>query len=144
MWSLTIVSCTKIDNPISPQIDYVVLDMSNVSSIDPEAALGLKGLIIKCNKEEMKIILAGCSASVLHVLRTCKVVQELGVQNVFPTIHDAVISTSSSHLHDKLASSEVSSQYTYGESDSEPEQPYQVFESSIKQHHLDVPSNNGK
>jgi MFS superfamily sulfate permease-like transporter len=75
-------------------IDWIILDMSSVSSLDPGAAKVLHGLFRRYTKEDIQIYFAGCPSPVLHVMNTCQFLADVGLSHFFPSIHDAVVNCS--------------------------------------------------
>ncbi|KAG7320559.1 hypothetical protein KOW79_016412 [Hemibagrus wyckioides] len=77
--------------PLCP-IHSIVLDLSAVNFMDSVGAKAIKSVIKEFAAIDVKIVLAGCSRSLLSDLRTLQFFSSpVSLDMVFPTVHDAVL-----------------------------------------------------
>ncbi|KAK3545006.1 hypothetical protein QTP86_032809, partial [Hemibagrus guttatus] len=77
--------------PLCP-IHSIILDLSAVNFMDSVGAKAIKSVIKEFAAVDVKIMLAGCSRSLLSDLRTLQFFSSpVSLDMVFPTVHDAVL-----------------------------------------------------
>jgi len=65
--------------------------MSSIGSIDPGAVKAIYNMSESLSKNGLSLALVGCSLPLLDQMSKCKLIQRIGTDKFFPTIHDAVI-----------------------------------------------------
>jgi solute carrier family 26 protein len=135
--------CTGEANiSIEDKVQYIILDLSSVSSLDPEAAKSLNALFKKYAAEIVQVMLAGCTEPVLEVMKTCGVLSQVGMRHVFPTVHDAVVYSGLDVVNRHSPTPIHTANYDYPtsyESESDSEVVYQELESSVRRHSANPP-----
>ncbi|CAG7728847.1 unnamed protein product [Allacma fusca] len=127
---------------VEEKIQWIILDMSSMSSLDPEAARALNALIQKYANEIVQVMITGCADPVLDVMKTCGVLSQVGIRHVFPTVHDAVVSCGLQIENQSCPTQSNLTNYDYPinyESESDNEVAYQELESSVRRHNVDSP-----
>ncbi|MCJ8742956.1 hypothetical protein PDJAM_G00088220 [Pangasius djambal] len=77
--------------PLCP-VHTIILDLSSVNFMDSVGAKAIKSVIKEFAAINVKIMLAGCSRTLLSDLRTLQFFSgPVTLDIVFPTIHDAVL-----------------------------------------------------
>ncbi|XP_069086943.1 solute carrier family 26 member 10-like isoform X2 [Pleurodeles waltl] len=75
----------------SEDIKSVIVNCSGIIFIDVAGARLFLQMCIECNKAGIHLYLAGCNDSVLKTLKCSGLMEHLSAQQVFVTVHDAVV-----------------------------------------------------
>lgn len=93
------------------RFQFLVLDFTALSNIDPSAVSALKGLIREFEELSVKVLVAGPSCPVYETMVRCKLVgsEDQEYCKLFPTVHDAVLWTRESSANNSVDLSIVDS-----------------------------------
>lgn len=80
-------------------IKHLILDCSAVSFVDLAGAKCLATLESDMKKEEVSLVLAGCSGHVIEQLECCGFFSTCPRECIYPSVLDAVLSVRHAELH---------------------------------------------
>lgn len=64
--------------------------MSSVSSIDPAAVKGIKGIYKLYQKKDIQMLFIGVTGPIIDVMDRCTLIKSVGINSFYPAVHEAV------------------------------------------------------